>query len=136
MGLVSAIDIGLSGAFAATARLAASASNVANMQTNGSLLSAASAAPVSPVYPAVRVTLSAAAQAGVSVQVSQSQPSSIAAYDPTAPYANAQGMVATPNVDPVAEMADQADAMTQFSAAISTIRTADQMQKALLDIRV
>jgi flagellar basal-body rod protein FlgC len=60
-------------------------------------------------------------------------PSYALAYDPSAPFANMQGMVATSNVDPAREVLNQMMASLAYRANIATFKTAQQMEKTLLD---
>ena len=86
------------------------------------------------VYQAVSVTSQALAGGGVTSASSTILPSYTLAYDPSAPFANLQGMVAAPrNVDPVAETADQISASVAFRANLAVIEAANKNFKTLLD---
>jgi flagellar basal-body rod protein FlgC len=125
--------IALSGLQAATARLNASASNVANMNTRGAIPTAG--APSAPaVYRPVRaVQTSAGAGGGVAGALIQATPGWSAAYDPSAPFADPAGMVAAPDVDLAAETVEQLDAHSQFVANLRVLQTEDSMLKTLID---
>ncbi len=107
----AAMAIAASGMAAASASLTASASNIATMQTAGP-------APTS---------------GGVTTALSSVLPSSPLAYDPSAPFANLQGMVAAPNVDPVAEAVNQMTASEAFRANLAVFETASKNFRTLLD---
>jgi flagellar basal-body rod protein FlgC len=107
----AAMAIAASGMATASASLTASASNIANMQT------------VEPVP----------ASGGVTTAPSSALPNFSLAYDPSAPFANLQGMVATPNVDPVAETVNQMSASEAYRADLAAFETASKNFKALLD---
>jgi hypothetical protein len=55
-----------------------------------------------------------------------SLPSFIPEYDPDASYADAKGMVARPDVDPVREMVSQIEALRSFRANMATARNAGE----------
>ena len=56
------------------------------------------------VYQPAAVTQTAQQDGGVSATITPSLPSYTLAYDPSAPFANVQGMVAQPNVDPARKL--------------------------------
>ena len=62
-------------------------------------------------------------------------PSYVPSYDPSAPYANSSGLVATPNVELANEAVQQMVARYAFVANANVVRTAAQMLKTLLDIK-
>lgn len=128
--------IAASGMTAAVTSLTASASNIANMQTTGSVPASGPTQPIpanSGAYQAVSVSQQAQPGGGVTATVSNTLPSYTLAYDPAAPFANLQGMVAAPNVDPVAEAANQMSASLAFRANLAVFKTAEKDFKSLLD---
>jgi flagellar basal-body rod protein FlgC len=56
-------------------------------------------------------------------------------YDPGAPYANADGQVASPNVDLTEEAIQQLVARYTFAANARVVTAYDQMMKSLFDIK-
>jgi flagellar basal-body rod protein FlgC len=70
----------------------------------------------------------------VQAAISNTLPSYTLAYDPSAPFANLQGMVAAPNVDPVAETVNQISAAAAFQANLSVFKAADKDLNSLLDM--
>jgi flagellar basal-body rod protein FlgC len=136
-GMNTAMNIAVSGMLAASAGLNASASNLANFESDGPVPATSPQQPVAQapgsVYQAVAATQTVQPGGGVTASVSPSLPSYALAYDPSAPFANMQGMVATPNVDPAQEVANQMMAALAYRANIATFKTAQQMEKALLD---
>ncbi len=133
----SAMNIAASGMLAAATSLAASASNVANMQSTGPVPATGLMQPVAQnpgsVYQPVTVAQSATSGGDVSATVMPSLPSYALAYDPSAPYANMQGMVATPNVDPAQQTVNQMMASIAYKANIASFKAAQGMMKSLLD---
>jgi flagellar basal-body rod protein FlgC len=131
---MTAISTAVSGMLAAVARLNAAAENTANARSDGALPGAASAgAPA--VYRPVDVVEISHAGGGVATAVRARTPAYQAAYEPYAPYADARGMVATPAVDEVHESVDRIEAMNRFKANLATVRTADDLLKAVLDLK-
>ena len=97
----SILSIAVSGITAASERLQDSASNVANVESDGPTASASAA--VQAQYPAAYTPKElhqvATAGGGTKAVTTNVQPATVLAYDPTAPYADANGDVAQPNVD-------------------------------------
>lgn len=139
---MQAQSIARSGMDAATLRLEAAASNLANAQSDGALPPSDGAAldpNAQPVYEPRRVdqiSLSASASkiAGVSAEI-RAEPDFFASYRPDASFANEQGMVASPNVDPVNEIVQMITAEQSFLSNMSVYKTADAMTKMVLDIK-
>ena len=133
----TAMTIAASGMLAASTSLTASASNLANLQSDGPVPATDPQQPVAPapgsVYQPVQVTDTAQPGGGVRATVQPSLPAYTLAYDPTAPYANMQGMVAAPNTDPAREVVNQVAASFAYKANIAVFKTAQQMEKTLLD---
>ena len=132
-----AMNIAVSGMQAAATAMTASASNIANMQNNGPVPATGSETPVpqtpGSVYQPLAVSQASAPGGGVSASLTPSLPGYALAYDPSAPFANLQGMVATPNVDPAREAVNQITAALTYKANIATFKTAEEMEKTLLD---
>src|SRR5208282_3916976 len=133
----SILSIAASGMLAATQRLQVSAENVANANSDGPLPSAGAA--IQAQYPAAYVPQQmdqvATSGGGTSAVVVDVQPSTVATYDPTAPYADQNGQVATPNVDDANEALQQATATYDFAMNVQVMRVYSQMLKSLLDIQ-
>lgn len=117
------------------ARLNASANNIANVNSNGPLATAGtpSTASAPQVYQPVRATSAAIESGGTYTRIVPQTPGFRPVSDPTSPYANAAGMIAAPEVDIVSELVEQIAAKLAFSANLSVIRTADEMQGRLVD---
>jgi flagellar basal-body rod protein FlgC len=67
--------------------------------------------------------------------VTEVSPSYVATYDPSAPYANQDGLVAAPNVDLADEMIQQLMATYAYAANARMVTSYNQMVKSLFDIR-
>ena len=127
---MSAISsIALSGLNAATLRVQAAASNLANTRSNGAVRGEAGPEPYTPL----EVHQSAAANGGVTAELAQSSREPLLTYDPGAAYANAEGFVASPDIDPADEVVALAMATYSFSANLAVIRTESEMMDALLN---
>jgi flagellar basal-body rod protein FlgC len=133
----SILSIAASGMVAATQRLQVSAENVANAESDGPLPSAGAA--VQAQYPAAyapqQVDQVETPGGGTSAVIVDVQPATVAAYAPTAPYADQNGEVATPNVDVANEAIQQATAAYDFAMNVQVMRVYSQMMKTLLDVQ-
>jgi flagellar basal-body rod protein FlgC len=124
--------IALSGLNAAALRLTASASNVANMRSSG----AAPGGQGQRVYTPLEVEAAPLAGGGVEASLAPSSRAALLAYDPSAPFANAQGMVATPDIDLADEMVQLITARTSFAANLAVLRASGEMQDDVLRILI
>ncbi|HWC63617.1 MAG TPA: flagellar basal body rod C-terminal domain-containing protein [Rhizomicrobium sp.] len=135
--MTSALGIAVSGMAAASLRLVASASNVANMESDGPVPQAGPQQPVpqtpGSVYQPLTVTQSPLPGGGVTAALAPALPSYSLLYNPTAPNADAQGMVAAPNVDLAQEVVNQLSASIAYKANIHALKAADSALKTLLD---
>lgn len=137
---IGSISTGLSGALAQTQRLAGSASNVANQRSTGAIPAADGTVQPgqTPAYQPQSVGQVAVAGAngqgqGTRVVARPTTPAYIPEYQPDSPNANANGLVAAPNVDPVAERVDQISSLRAFQANLALIRTQDDMERSAID---
>jgi flagellar basal-body rod protein FlgC len=128
--------IAVSGLNAASLRLQASASNVANAMSDGPLPGSANAANFPPAYAPLRVEQADAAGSGTRAHIGTVSPAYVAAFDPAAPYADANGLVARPNVDLASELMQQLMGRFALTANAQVLRTDAQMTATLLDITV
>ena len=133
----SILSIAISGMQAATRRLEISASNVANARSDGALPDAQeNYAPDAPrAYTPRRVDQVDISGGGTRAVVSDVSPNYVPTYDPGTPYANAEGMVAYPNVDLTEEAIQQLIAQYAFAANARVVTAYDQMAKSLFDIK-
>jgi flagellar basal-body rod protein FlgC len=134
MSSISAIAV--SGLNAAARRLQVSASNVANSQTTGALPNADGTVPAGAptAYAPLALVQTATAGGGVQTSVTTVTPSTTAVFDPQAPFANQDGLVAAPNVDLAQEFVGQLLASYSFAANAAVLRADDRMTKSLIDI--
>ena len=128
--MMGAQAIAVSGMGASSAWMDAIASNVANKRDESAL-------PASNVayagYQPVTVQLSATASGDVSATTEPLMPAYSVGFDPSAPLANAQGLVAVPNVDLATAVVEQTMALQSYRADATVFRVAQQMTKTLLD---
>lgn len=137
--MLAAIASAISGMRAATLRLEASASNIANMGSEGALPSSSTAPAGAPrAYQPVRVEQTSVpgfgAGGGTVATVRNASPAWLAAYDPDASFADANGMVAAPNVDLIGETLEQVAAEASFMANIKVLEAAQGMVKRLYEL--
>jgi flagellar basal-body rod protein FlgC len=134
----SAMAIAASGMAAASASIAVSASNIVNAESTGPVPPTSPSLPVpqtaGSVYQPVSAMLTASPGGGVQATTSITLPSYTLAYDPSAPFANLQGMVAAPNVDLASQAVDQISASTAFQANLAVFKVAERNFKSLLDM--
>lgn len=116
----------------ASTRVQVSASNLANMDDAAPLPGSGVAGP-KPFVPTRVETVSLGAN-GVQAQLSAAQPGSVPVYQPDSPYADADGMVDEPDVDPASELVGQMQALQQYRASAALIAVDDRMKKAALDL--
>jgi flagellar basal-body rod protein FlgC len=135
------LSIALSGLVAGGRQLAASASNTANSRTGGPIAGKSFALPADgqQVYEPVTVvqqSLSSGAQpAGVAAAYQRITPGYVRAYNPSAPYADADGMVAEPNVDPVGETLAQIQALDAYRANLRVLESSDRLEREAIDLK-
>jgi len=129
--MLASISIGVSGLDAATRRLGAAASNLANAQSSGSLPGQPGPAPYAPVQ-IVQAASGVAGESGTIACAVPMVPAYVPAFDPQSPDANAEGLVAMPNVDPAQQIVQMATARLSFAANLKTVQTAMAMTDQLL----
>lgn len=128
--------IALSGLNAASRFLQVSASNVANAQTTSAVPNADGTIPAGApqAFAPLELVQTESAGGGVQTSVTTVKPSTTAIFDPQAPFANADGLVAAPNVDLSREFVGQLLASYSFAANVAVLKADDRNTKALLDI--
>lgn len=145
---MSIFSIATSGLSAASWRVSVAASNIANVRTTGPLPASgasagAASSSTSSAYPAAYVPLrvdqvdqsSGSTPGGTAATVSTVSPSYTAQSDPSAPYANQDGLVAAPNVDLASEFVQLATAKYSFIANAKVIQAYSETTESLLDIK-
>lgn len=131
--MTSIFAVPLSGLALQSKRIATSASNIANISSTGVRNDQPSANPEGFVPHQVQAT--ADPQGGVRGTLRATTPPSVLRYDPGAPDADAEGLVARPNVSLVEETVNQMDAKRAYQANLSVIKTMDEMIGSLLDLK-
>ncbi len=129
--MIKAIGIALNGLNAATQRAAASASNIANINTVGSLEEGGQ--PPYSALTTVSKTLGPET-GGLRTDVVQKDPPFVPAFDPNSPFANEEGIVGAPNVSLEEEIVQLKIAELSYKANIATIKTAEDMSRELLSL--
>jgi flagellar basal-body rod protein FlgC len=132
MSPVSAIA--LSGMRAALQRFDAAANNIANVRSYGPLPGAA-ASGYPPAYTPTDVVQMSVPGGGVVSRIVSSPRGPVAYYDPSAPYADANGMVAAPDIDLATEMVNLIRAELDFAANLVVLRAESEMMASLFDIK-
>ncbi len=124
--MLGSISIALTGLNAAANRLSASASNIANLQTSGSLTD-----PENAPYEALTTQNTADANGGVRSQVIAKGSGFTPTFDPDSPFANDQGLVGYPNIDVAEEAVNITLAEIQYKANLKSIEAASDLAKEL-----
>jgi flagellar basal-body rod protein FlgC len=142
---MSILSIATSGLSAASLRVSVAANNIANANTTGPLPSsgASAGAGIAPTFPAAYVPLrveqvgqsSGSTPGGTVATVSTVSPSYTAQSDPSASFANQDGLVAAPNVDLAGEFVELATAKYSFIANAKVIQAYAETTESLLDIK-
>ncbi|MEQ8817689.1 MAG: flagellar basal body rod C-terminal domain-containing protein [Thalassobaculum sp.] len=137
MAIGNAISSALSGVLAAERRVGNSANNVANLRSVAApgVDGPATDAEGNPLFRPGRTADVTAPTGGVRSNQLLVDPSAVREYDPSAPDADAEGLVNRPNVDLARETADRIAGQRQFEANLATIRAADELLQATLDIK-
>jgi flagellar basal-body rod protein FlgC len=142
---MTAITAAVSGLQASIAELDASAENLANAQSDGPLAgsgwgpatvvgSSGASGGAPQAYQPVTAVDTTGSDASVSVSYAPVTPATEPAYDPTSPFADANGLVARPNVDPATEIVGQTSSLLSFKANLASLKVAEEMQQSLLAI--
>lgn len=140
--MVSITGIAASGLLAQSQRLNASASNVANNGVKGAIPGAdgKGATGQKQAYQPIGVvqdSVSLGGQpAGTRATYQPVNPAYRPEYDPGADYANADGLVAAPNVDFATETVNQITAASAYKANAQVLRTEDELVRSILDAKV
>jgi flagellar basal-body rod protein FlgC len=129
-----ASTIAVSGLSVASLRLQVAASNIANASSDGPIPGAPNPENFPPAYSALRLNQVDNLGGGTSAIVSNVLPTTVATYDPSAPYADSRGMVASPNVDLANELVQVLIARFSYAANAQVIRADAQMSAALFDL--
>lgn len=126
-----ALNTALSGLTAASRRLNAAAANIANSQDQAPLApQPGQPTPYQPIE-----TLQETAPDNRTVAVYRPvTPASQAIYDPSSPFADGNGLVAVPNVDLAQQLVETTIAKVAYEANAKVIETAQQIDKATLDL--
>lgn len=127
---MNAMSIARSGLDASMLRLTASASNIANAQSNGAVPGSGGQAAYRPV----RAELSPGAGGGVQGRLVPADPAYRLTYDPSSVHANAQGMIAAPDVDVTSELVEQLSAKLAFEANLKVLATAGEMERRSIQL--
>lgn len=133
--MINAIQIALSGLNAASKTIEASASNIANAGADGALDPAKGPAPYQALTTAqTTLTDGNGGSAGVQTQIIPSQKPFVPAFSPDSPFANADGLVATPNVNLAEDIVNLQVASNSYKANLKVIQAQSDIQKDLLSI--
>lgn len=131
-----------SGLIAQSQRLEASASNVANVRSRGAVpapdgtVAEGQRQAYQPIQTAQTALSLGGQPAGTRAVYTPITPAYIPEYAPDETFAGADGVVAAPNVDLAGERINQINAAAAYKANVATLRTEDEMLRALLDSKI
>ena len=131
--MIGTINIALSGLEAATKKINASASNIANLQTVGSL-EENEQAPYNPLTTQQTSLNINENGAGVRTDIVSANRPFVPSFDPDSPFANAQGLIGVPNINLAEETVNLIVAELNYKANLETLETASELSDELLDI--
>ena len=128
--MTNAIGIALTGLNSASLRLNASASNIANLNTVGSLTDENNA-PYTPITTQSKSLGSVTG--GVQTDVIPQNPTFVPAYDADSPFADENGIIGIPNINLAEEIVNIKLAEISYKANLKTIDVAGELFDELLD---
>lgn len=141
--MVNAVTTARSGILAGVVRLNASASNIANASTMGRLPSSSMPEGAGrledgpdayrPLDVVLKSTGGQHEPHGVTAAYQYRSVAYVPRHDPAAPFADADGMVAAPDVDPSEEALNVPEALVLFKANLAVIKAADAMTRRMVD---
>jgi len=124
----------LSGLNAARQRLEVSAANVANADSDGVVPGSTSDPQAPQVYTPLRVEQVPLVSGGTFATVLPVDPRLVRRFVPDSPAANADGIIASPNVDFVGEGIDQLTATQAYRANLRLIQVAQELEQATMEM--
>lgn len=129
--MINTIQTALSGLLASSKRIEGSASNIANLNTTGSL-SDPNNAPYS-AQTTIQETLTDGNGNGQGVTATNIPKNTpfVPAFDPDSPFANEDGIIGVPNVNLAEEAVNINLSEITFKANASIIRTASELSEEL-----
>lgn len=130
--MVANFSVPLSGLAAAAKRLQVSAENVANLRSVGYAPDRSQREQEG--YQARRVQQVSTANGGVKATPIPISPASVLSYEPSDPDADAEGLIARPNVSLEEELVEQLLAEKAYKANLKVIEAQDEMLGRVLDI--
>jgi flagellar basal-body rod protein FlgC len=128
-----ASTIAVSGLSVANLCLQVAASNIANARSDGPLPGTPNPENFTPAYSPLRINQVDSLGGGTSATVTNVSPTTVATFDPSAPYADARGMVASPNVDLADDLVQVLIARFSYAVNAKVVRADAQMSAALFD---
>ncbi len=144
----------LSGALTQSQRLANSATNIANARTAGALPPPpggpqagpppagplpggpeGAPPPFQPLVGGQEAVAGPDGGQGTRPVFRPANPGFLPEYSPDSPFANADGMIAAPNVDLARERVEQMQGLRSYQANLAALKTADEMEREVLNLK-
>jgi flagellar basal-body rod protein FlgC len=138
--MITSVRNSLSGMKLSAKTVSVSASNIANSRNTANPDAVAAVSPTDdrphdPLYTPQKVHAESVVGGGVRGTVHDREPAYTLGYAPDDPNANADGLVARPNVDITMELVNASQARNNYEANLQVLQTADEMLGTLLDDR-
>ncbi len=127
--MINTIGIALTGLNSASLRLNASASNIANLNTVGSLADKNNA----PYTPITTQSKALGETGGVQTSFIPKDPAFVPAFDANSPFADENGIIGVPNVNLAEEVVNLKIAEISYKANLKTIEVTGELFDELLD---
>jgi flagellar basal-body rod protein FlgC len=132
--MLGPIGIALSGLSAASKKVEASASNIANLQTVGSL-EPGKQKPYTPITTQqTALTDQNGNGLGVTSQFTPKGTPFYSAYSPDSPFANSEGIIGVPNVDLAEEAVNMQMARATYKANAAVIKVSEDLSDELMRV--
>lgn len=131
--MINTIQTALSGLFAATKRVEASAANIAGANTAGSLAAGSQTPPYTPVT-TVQSTQTDANGNPISVNaenIPRNNPFT-PVYSPDSPFADENGIIGVPNVNYAEEAVNLSIAKASYQANLIVLETVSELSEEVL----
>jgi flagellar basal body rod protein FlgC len=135
MSISMSIQAALSGLAVSTQRMTNAAHNIANMHSPAGRPEKAVDGVLETGFLPLDIVSIAADKVGVTAQAKPRSPAVFNRYDPSAPDSDGDGMVVRGNVTHSGENMALVIAHRQFESNLTTLRIANEMSRALLDIK-
>ena len=128
--MINPLSTSLSGLMAASKKAAVTAENIANADITGST----DQSSPNQAYAAKTTQNVSTASGGVKAVILNRNPAFVPSYEPDSPFANAEGIVNSPNVNLDEELMNMKVAEQSYKANVTALKAGLQMQDTLQEM--